>query len=107
MALPGGGYEGSAVGVINANVFIPELWSSEIKRQRDAVFAMKGSVKMLPFMGAKGDVMHIPEVSRLAVNDKIHNTPVTLQARTESEYTVTVDKYKEVSFMIEDRKSVV
>lgn len=44
----------------------------------------------------------IPEIGRLAVNDKVANSPVTLQARTETEYTITVDKYKESSFMIED-----
>ena len=102
MTLPGGGYEGSAVGLTNANVFIPEIWSSEIKRERDFNFLIKSGVSLLPMVGKKGDVVHIPEISRLAVNDKVHNTPVTLQARTESEFTITVDKYKEVSFMIED-----
>lgn len=102
MTLPGGGYEGSAVGITNADVFIPEIWSSEIKRERDANFIIKSGVSILPMVGKKGDVVHIPEISRLAVNDKVHNTPVTLQARTESEFTITIDKYKEASFMIED-----
>lgn len=102
MALPGGGYSGSAVGTTNADVFIPELWIDEIKRERDVNFAMKSTITMMPFSGSKGDVVHIPEISRLAVNDKVHNQPVTLQTRTESEYTITVDKYKETSFMIED-----
>lgn len=57
---------------------------------------------MLPMVGKKGDVVHIPEITRLAVNDKLYNTPVTLQSRTENEFTITVDKYKETSFMIED-----
>jgi len=102
MTLPGGGYEGSAIGINNADVFIPELWSGEIKRERDTNFIFKSGISLLPMVGKKGDVVHIPEISRLAVNDKVYNTPVTLQSRTESEYTITIDKYKETSFMIED-----
>lgn len=102
MALPGGGYSGSSVGITNADVFIPELWMDEIKRERDSNFVLKSTVSMLPMTGKKGDVIHIPEISRLAVNDKTHNQPVTLQSRTESEFTMTIDKYKEASFMIED-----
>lgn len=102
MALPGGGYSGSAVGITNADVFIPELWADEIKRERDTSFVMKSAVSMYPMTGKKGDVVHFPEISRLAVNNKVYNQPVTLQSRTESEYSVTVDIYKEASFMIED-----
>lgn len=102
MTLPGGGYNGAAIGINNADVFIPEIWSSEIKRERDANFILKSGISMLPMVGKKGDVVHIPQISRLAVNDKVHNTPVTLQSKTEDEYTITVDKYKEASFMIED-----
>ena len=105
MTLPGGAYNGSAVGyqeVSNAGGFIPELWTNEVKRRRYETFIMKSTVKMFPTMANKGDVLHIPEIGRLAVNDKVANSPVTLQARTETEYTITVDRYKESSFMIED-----
>jgi N4-gp56 family major capsid protein len=102
MTLPGGGYSGSALGRTNVDVFVPELWSDEIKRERDTNFVMKSTVSMLPMTGKKGDVIHIPEISRLAVNDKVHNQPVTLQSRTEDEFTLTIDKYKESSVMIED-----
>lgn len=63
---------------------------------------MAGTCKKLPFVGKKGDKIHIPGISRLSVNDKIAETPVQLQARTESEFTMIIDKYKEVSIMIED-----
>lgn len=102
MALPGGGYDGAAIKIANTNVFIPEIWSQEIKRFRDQSFILKNSVKLVPMVGKKGDLIHIPSISRMAVYDKLPETPVTLQARTEGEYTIVIDKYKESSFMIED-----
>lgn len=105
MTLPGGGYNGAAIGyqqVSDAGGFIPELWTNEVKRRRYETFIMKSAITMFPTMANRGDVLHVPEIGRLAVNDKVYNTPVTLQARTETEYTITVDKYKETSFMIED-----
>lgn len=103
MALPGGGYTGSNVGKSNVDAFIPEIWSGEVKRELDSNFIMKGCARINPVQFAKkGDTVHIPEVYRLAVNDKLYNTPVTLQNQTNGEFTMTIDKYKEVSFMIED-----
>ncbi len=63
---------------------------------------MKPTVRVFEMQGMPGDLIHIPEISRLAINDKLPNTPVTLQARTESEFTMIIDRYKEVSFMLED-----
>ncbi len=37
MALPGGGYDGNSIKITNANVFIPEIWDSEIRRLRKRV----------------------------------------------------------------------
>jgi len=102
MALPGGAYEGASITAIRADKFIPDVWSAEIKRFRDQRLVMARTVKKLPMVGRKGDVVHIPAVSRMAVYDKIAETPVTLQARTETEFTITIDRYKESSFMLED-----
>lgn len=99
MTLPGGGYQGANVGKSHVNGFIPEIWSSEVKREFDESFMMKMFVRQNPVTFAKkGDVVHIPEVYRLAVNDKLYNTPVTLQTSTTGEFTMQVDRYKEVSF---------
>jgi len=102
MALPGGAYQGSLFTTVRGDVFIPEIWSNEIKRFRDASLIAAGTCKKLPMVGRKGDKVHIPLVSRLAVFDKIAETPVQLQARTDTEYTIIIDKYKEASFGIED-----
>lgn len=102
MALPGGAYQGNAMTTLRGDVFIPEIWMNEIKRFRDSSFIMASTCKKVPMVGRKGDKLHIPGISRLAIYDKIPETPVTLQARTETEYTIIIDKYKEASVMIED-----
>jgi len=110
MTLPGGGYNGSAIGypqVGSANsAFIPQLWSTEAKRRLDDNLIARQIVRMLPTMAKKGSVLYIPDIGRLAVNDKVYNNPVTLQSRTENRWSITTDKYKEVSFMIEDIVSI-
>lgn len=100
--LPGGAFQGSAFGLAQGDVFIPEIWRDEIKRERDTTFAMKPTVRVFEMQGKPGDLIHIPEISRLAINDKLPSTPVTLQSRTETEFTIIIDRYKEVSFMLED-----
>ena len=95
--LQNGGYAGSAVDLSNAQVFIPELWRNEVRKFRDAKFYLKQAATVIPFEGRKGDVIHIPGISRMAVYDKLPQTPVNLQARTESDFTFTITKYKESS----------
>lgn len=97
-----GGYKGTAVDLSNVQVFIPEIWSGEVRRFRDQKFAALMATKRIPFNGKKGDILHIPNISRAAVFDKVPQTPVQLQARTDNEFTFTITKYKESSFMIED-----
>lgn len=102
MAIQGGAYSGSTTTITNAAVFIQELWLDELKRERDSKFVMAGSTKIIPARGKKGDTFRIPNITRLAVNDKLAETPVTLQSRTETDFSIVVDRYKEVSFLIED-----
>lgn len=97
-AYPGG----SAYRLATSGVFIPELWSDEVRRFRDQKFVATMYTKKVSFEGRKGDTLHLPYISRAAVNTKLPETPVTLQSRTESEFTMTIDQYKESSFMIED-----
>lgn len=49
-----------------------------------------------------GQVVTIPYSGALSVNDKAADTAVTLQTPSDSAYTVTLNKHKEVSFLIED-----
>ncbi len=83
-------------------VFIPELWANEVRAATEANLVFAKSVKTINHQGKKGDVIHIPDVSNLTANDKAAGAQVTTQAPTEGEFTVTLNKHKEVSFMIED-----
>ena len=93
---------GNALTQARADVFIPELWSPEIKRELDANLIMTNYVDMVPDSMKKGDVIHIPNIGRLRTNAKQPETPVTLQAYAETEFTMEVKRTMEVSFMIED-----
>ena len=50
----------------------------------------------------KGDVINIPNLSNLTASDKSASTQVTLQSPTESNTTISINKHKESSFLIED-----
>lgn len=49
-----------------------------------------------------GEAVKIPYTGTFTANDKAEDAAVTLQVQTPSVYTVTLDKHKEVSFIIED-----
>ena len=56
----------------------------------------------MSFKGKKGDTLHIPKPTRGAAALKAASTQVTLQAATESEIQVLVNKHYEYSRLIED-----
>ena len=63
---------------------------------------MANLVNKMSMVGKKGDTLHIPKPTRGSANVKAANTAVTIQADTESEVVVTIDKHYEYSRMIED-----
>lgn len=84
-------------------VFIPEVWSMETLRAQEAALVVAPLVKRYDsLVKGRGDTVHVPEVSNLTANDKIDNTDVTLQSPTESEVTISIDSWKEASFLVED-----
>ena len=86
-----------------AAVFIPELWSAETLRAQEAALVAAPLVKRYDsLVKGRGDTVHIPKVSNLAANDKVANTDVTLQSISEGEKTISIDKWKETSFLVED-----
>lgn len=90
-----------------ADVFIPELWSSEVLRATRSNLVLADKVKRYDFMMKKGgDVLHIPNLSNLTTNAKLANTAVTLQNPTETDLDLTINQHKETSFMVEDIASV-
>ena len=82
--------------------FIPELWSDEIIEAYKQNLVMANLVSKMSFKGKKGDTLHIPKPTRGAAALKAASTQVTLQAATESEIQVLVNKHYEYSRLIED-----
>lgn len=75
-----------ALGYLKANTVMARL----VARNWDNEVATHGQVIKIPYGGS------------LSVNDKAADTVVTLQTPSDSAYTVTLNKHKEVSFLIED-----
>jgi N4-gp56 family major capsid protein len=84
-------------------VFIPEVWSVETLRAAERSLVMAPLVKRYDsLVKQRGDTIHIPHISNLTANDKTQNNEVTLQTVSETETTISINKWKEVSFEIED-----
>jgi len=86
-----------------AGVFIPELWSVETLRATERALVMAPLVKRYDsLVKSRGDTVHIPHVSNLSVTEKTANTAVTPQTITETETTISINKWYEASFVVED-----
>lgn len=75
-----------ALGYLRANTVLARL----VARDWDNEVASYGQTIKIPLRGS------------LTANDKSTNTAVTLQAPADTAFTVTLNKHKEVSFLIED-----
>ena len=96
---PGGG---SIVNKAAAATFIPEIWSDEVIAAYQKNLKMAPLVKKLPMTGKKGDVIHIPKPIRGAASAKVADTAVNIQANTEGELQISVNRHFEYSRFIED-----
>ena len=83
-----------------AAVFIPELWSDEIIAAYKQNLVMANLVSKMSFKGKKGDTLHIPKPTRGNASVKASEAQVTLQAATETEVQVLVNKHYEYSRLI-------
>jgi N4-gp56 family major capsid protein len=93
---------GDMFSLAETQVFIPEIWSTEIFRYRMEMLILAQYCKRMNFMGRAGDLIRMPRISRLGVRPKVLKAPVEYQSITENEWTMTVNRYMESSFMIED-----
>lgn len=91
-----------AVTTTRAAVFVPEIWSDEVIAAYKQNLVMAPLVNKMSFKGKKGDTLHIPRPTRGTANAKVAETRVTLQASTENEVLVNVDRHFEYSRLIED-----
>ena len=86
----------------SAATFIPEIWSDEIVAAYKKNLVAANLFKKMSFVGKKGDTVHIPSPTRGVAAVKAANSQVTLQAATEGDIAVSIDKHYEYSRLIED-----
>ena len=83
--------------------FIPELWSDEVIAAYKSNLVAANLVRKLNHRGKKGDTIRIPTPTRGEASDKAAETEVTLiQHGTDTGLTVSIDRHKEYSRLIED-----
>lgn len=88
----------------SAAPFIPQIWANV------ALEVLRNNIVMAPLVTKDtdlatfqvGSTLHIPYPGTLVANDKAANTPVTLQVPTSTDTTVTLNKHKEATILIED-----
>jgi HK97 family phage major capsid protein len=105
MALVGAAYPGGSTSVVtkaNADKFIPEIWSDEVIAAYKKNLVLANLVRKMSFKGKKGDTLHIPKPTRGVATLKAANTAVTVQADTESEVQLLINRHFEYSRFIED-----
>ncbi len=98
-------YPGGSTSIVNktaADKFIPEIWSDEVIAAYQKNLVLANLVNKMTMRGKKGDTLHIPKPTRGAASAKSANTVVNIQADTETEVLVTIDKHFEYSRFIED-----
>jgi N4-gp56 family major capsid protein len=83
--------------------FIPEIWSDEVIAAYKQNLVAAALVRKLNHSGKKGDTIRIPTPARGSASDKSAETQVTLiQHGTDAGVTISIDKHKEYSRLIED-----
>ena len=88
----------------SAAAFIPQIWANtalEILRNRVVLAKLVTRDSDIAAFQV-GDTLNIPYPGAFTANDKAANTAVTLQVPTATTTTVTLNKHKEASFLVED-----
>lgn len=91
--------------IVTAEVpnFIPELWSDEVIAVYKTNTVAASRVRVLNHRGKKGDTIKIPTPARGSASAKAADTIVTFIAHgTDAGVSVSIDKHKEYSRLIED-----
>jgi len=84
--------------------FIPEIWANTALEQlRAKIVAARLIAKDTDIATfTVGDVLTVPVPGAFVTNDKAAGTAVTLQNPSAGKVAVTLDKHKEVTFVVED-----
>lgn len=88
-------------------VFIPTIWSKEVQRATQSTLVLANLVKRFDDdVADSGDTLNVPLVSNLTATAKAANTQVTLNAPTETKFTMSINRHFESSYLVEDRLKV-
>lgn len=88
------------------DTLIPEIWGSKMNDfYRANLITANFFTDLSSELAAGGDVVHVPSITEMTANTKTNGTQVTLNAPTETKVDLTVNTWKEVSFLIEDREA--
>lgn len=90
------------VTVTTAAVYIPQLWSDEVIATFKANIVLANLITRFNMVGKKGSVINVPNFTRGTASAKTANTQVTLIAATDTNTTITINKWFEYSKLIED-----
>lgn len=84
--------------------FIPELWAASAlgKLKANTVMARLVNRDYENLVANQGDIVHVPKRGTLSVNNKTADQVVTLQTPASDKVDITLNKHKEVSFLVED-----
>lgn len=101
MALPTDTFTGA-----DLDVFRPEIWGVKINDllRKKLVMASFFTDRSEELAGG-GDTLYTPNLTEMSSATKTNGAAVTLNSPTETKNTLSVDTWKEVSFLIEDREA--
>lgn len=84
-------------------VFIPKIWSAKMNDfYREKLVCANFFEDMSDDVAGGGNIVYIPNISQMTANTKAVGSQVTLNKPTSGTITLTIDTWKEVSFLIED-----
>jgi hypothetical protein len=94
----------NATGQSDAADFIPEVWALETVAAYKANLVLAQLVSLIPHVGKKGDVIHIPNATRGAAATKTESTVASVIAYADSvQKDVNIDKHYHYARLLEDR----
>lgn len=92
-----------SIDVADVADFVPEVWALETVAAYKANLVMAQLVSLIPHIGKKGDVIHIPAPSRASASAKAQNTVVSLLTYADTtEKSVTIDQHFHYARLLED-----
>lgn len=93
----------SSIDVADIADFVPEVWALETVASYKKNLVLAQLVSLIPHVGKKGDVIHIPNATRATANVKTANVVVNLITYADTtEKTITINQHFHYARLLED-----